>query len=79
MPSLVPVKSNTITFLDIEASMFNRTYLLCNWLIIDKSLRVILLICCQIIRESSSFRYVKMVPVKYNIVTFLAVQESIFK
>jgi hypothetical protein len=64
MSSLVPVKYNTITFLDIEASMFNRTYLLCNWLIIDKSLRDILLICCQTIRVSSSFRYAKMVPVK---------------
>jgi hypothetical protein len=48
MPTQVPVKSNTITVLLMQPSMFNWTYLRCNWWCIDKSMRVILHICRHI-------------------------------
>jgi hypothetical protein len=56
--TLVPVKSNIITDLDIQAAIFNWTYLRCDWLFIDKSMGVILQICSQIKRVSSCLRYV---------------------
>jgi hypothetical protein len=48
MPTLALTKSNRMTFLDIQASIFNWTYLPWNWLFIDKSMHVILHLCCQI-------------------------------
>jgi hypothetical protein len=62
MPSLVPFISNIITFLDIQASMFNWTYFLRYGWYIDSSVLVILHICCKIKRVSSYFRYVKSGP-----------------
>jgi hypothetical protein len=46
---LVPVKYNIVTVLDIQASIFNWTYLRSNWWRIDKSVSIILHISCQIL------------------------------
>jgi hypothetical protein len=78
MPSLVPFKSNVITFLDIQASIFFWTDIRRYWWNVDNSMRAILHICCQIQGTISGLRYVKSGPVKSNIMTFLAIQSSIF-
>jgi hypothetical protein len=57
MPSLVPGKSNIITVLLVQASIFNWMYLRCDWWIIDKSMRVIHHICNQIQSTISCLRY----------------------
>jgi hypothetical protein len=57
MPSLFPGKSNIITVLLVQASIFIWMYLRCDWWIIDKSMRVILHICCQIQSTISGVRY----------------------
>jgi hypothetical protein len=59
----VPGKPNKITFLGIQASIFNWTYLRCDWWIIDKSMRVILHICCQILATISGLCYANSAPV----------------
>jgi hypothetical protein len=64
MSNLVPAKSNIFTVLPMQASTFNRLCLRCDWLFIDKSMRVILHICCQTKRVTSCFRYVNIGPVK---------------
>jgi hypothetical protein len=55
---LVPVKSNSITFIGVQASIFNWTYLHCNWFFIDKSMRVILHISCHTQGTITGLRYV---------------------
>jgi hypothetical protein len=62
MSYLVPVKSNTISVLLKHASTYNWTYLCCDCWFIDKSMRVILHICCQIMPASSCIRYVNNCP-----------------
>jgi hypothetical protein len=71
MSNVVPVKSNISTFLDVQASIFNRTYLRSDWCFIDKSMRVILLTCCPINRVSSCFHYVNNGPgqTKYSYIS----------
>jgi hypothetical protein len=68
MPSLFPTKSNKITFLDIEASIFNWTYLRRYCWYVDNSMRVILHICSQTQPKSSRLRCVKSgpSPIQYN-------------
>jgi hypothetical protein len=65
--TLVPVKFNKVTVLLVQASIFNSTYIRCDWLFIEKSMRVVLHICCHIKRVSSCFRYVNNGPgqIKY--------------
>jgi hypothetical protein len=57
MSYLVPAKSNIITVLIVQASIFIWTYPRCDWWFIDKSMRVILHICCQIQSGISGLRY----------------------
>jgi hypothetical protein len=57
MPSLMPVKSNIITFLDTQSTIFNLTYLFRYWSHVDNSMRVILLICSQIHSTISGLSY----------------------
>jgi hypothetical protein len=57
MSNLVPVKSNTITVLPMQASTFNRMYRRCDWWFIEKSMRVILHIFCQIQGTISGSHY----------------------
>jgi hypothetical protein len=67
MSTLVLVKPNKVIVLLVRASIFNWTYLRCDWWFIDKSMRVILHSCCQIMRASSCIRYVNHCPgrIKY--------------
>jgi hypothetical protein len=46
----------------IQASIFNWSYLLCCWIYVDESMRVILQTWCQIEHTSFSFRYVNCGP-----------------
>jgi hypothetical protein len=46
----------------IQATIFNWTYLRCNWRYLDNSMLVILRTWCQIQRTSSRFRYVNSGP-----------------
>jgi hypothetical protein len=62
MPSLVPVKSNIVTFINIHSSIFNLPYLRRYWWSIDNSMRVILHLCSQIQPISARLRYVKSGP-----------------
>jgi hypothetical protein len=57
MSTLVPVKSNAISVLHIQATIFNWTYLRCYWRYLDNSVRVILQTWCQIQRTSPDLRY----------------------
>jgi hypothetical protein len=68
MPSLMPVKSNIITFLDTQSTIFNLTYLFRYWSYVDNSMRGILHICFQIQSTISGLRYVKSGPnqIQYN-------------
>jgi hypothetical protein len=68
MPTLLPVKSNISTFLDFRASIFNWTYLRCDWSFIDQLLRAIHHICSQIQSRISGLRYVNSGPrqIQYN-------------
>jgi hypothetical protein len=67
MSILVPVKYNKITVLLMQASIFNWTYLRCDWWFIDEWMRVILHICCQIQGTISGLGYVNYGPgqIKY--------------
>jgi hypothetical protein len=58
MSTLVLVKSSIITFVAIQASIFNCTYLRCYWWRVDKSKLVIRHICWQIQGTSAGLRYV---------------------
>jgi hypothetical protein len=78
MSTLVTVKSNTVTVLAIQASIFNWKYLRCYWWFIDKSIRVILHICCQIHAQYPVYAMSILVHVKSNIITVLDIQASIF-
>jgi hypothetical protein len=60
--TLVPVKSNVITVLHIQSIIFDPTYLRCYCGYVVNSMRVILLICCQIQRASADLCYVNSVP-----------------
>jgi hypothetical protein len=62
MSNLVPAKSNIVTVLVIQASIFNWTYLRCDWWCIDKTKRVILHICCQMQPNSPRLCYVNSGP-----------------
>jgi hypothetical protein len=53
---------NVFTAPHIEASIFIWTYLRCYWKYLDNSMRVILHSWCQILRTSSSLRYVNYGP-----------------
>jgi hypothetical protein len=53
---------NAITVPHIQASIFSWTYLRCNSRYLDKSMRVILQIWCQIQRTSSRLRLVNCGP-----------------
>jgi hypothetical protein len=68
MSTMIPVISNKITFIDIQDSIFNLTYLLRYWSYDDNSMRLILHICCQIQSTISGLRYVKSGPsqIQYN-------------
>jgi hypothetical protein len=61
-------KSNISTFLHVQASIFILKYLRCDWPFIDKMLRVIHHVCCQIQSTISGLRYVKSGPsqIQYN-------------
>jgi hypothetical protein len=60
--TVVPDMYNVFTAPHIQATIFNWTYLRCNWRYSDTSIRVILQIWCQIQRTSSSLRCVNCVP-----------------
>jgi hypothetical protein len=64
----VPVKSNIIAVLDIQASILNWKYLRSDWWFIHKSASVIIHIFCQIKGSLCEFRYVKSGPgkIQYN-------------
>jgi hypothetical protein len=68
MSNLLPVKSNITTVFPMQASTFNWMYLRCDWWYIDKMLRVIHHVCCQIQSTISGLRYVKSGPsqIQYN-------------
>jgi hypothetical protein len=63
MCTVVPDIYNALIAPYIQTSIFNRTYLRCNWRYLDNSLRVILQTWCQIQRTSSSLRCVNCGPV----------------
>jgi hypothetical protein len=69
--TLILFKPNIITFVLVQASIFNWTYLRCDWWFIDKSMRVILHICCQKKRVSSSLCYFNHGPgpIKYSYIS----------
>jgi hypothetical protein len=59
---VVPAIYKVITAPHIQATIFDCTYLRCNWKYSDTSIRVILQIWCQIRPTSSSLRYVTCGP-----------------
>jgi hypothetical protein len=59
---VVPHRYNVITAPHIQASIFNRRYLRCNWRYHDNSILLILQTWSQIQRTSSSLRYVNCRP-----------------
>jgi hypothetical protein len=59
---VVPKIYSVFTAPHIQATIFNWTYLRCNWRYSDTSIRVILQIWCQIQRTSSSLRCVNCGP-----------------
>jgi hypothetical protein len=59
---VVPAIYKVITAPHIQATIFDCTYLRCNWKYSDTSIRVILQIWCQIQRTSSCLRYVTCGP-----------------
>jgi hypothetical protein len=62
MCTVVPDIYNVFTAPHIQSTIFNWTYLRCNWKYSDTSIRVILQIWCQIQRTSSSLRCVNCGP-----------------
>jgi hypothetical protein len=62
MWTVIPDIYNVFTAPHIQASIFNWTYLRCNWRYHDYSMCVILQTWCQIQRTSSSLRYVNCGP-----------------
>jgi hypothetical protein len=60
--TMVPVIYNAFTAPNIQASIFNWTYLRWYWKYLDNSMIVILLSWCQIQRTFSGFRYVYCGP-----------------
>jgi hypothetical protein len=68
MLTLVLVKPNKFTVLFVQASILTWTYLRCDWWLVDKSMRVIIHICCQTQGRISRLRYVKSGPgqMQYN-------------
>jgi hypothetical protein len=62
MCTVVPDIYNVFTAPHIQSTIFNWTYLRCNWKYSDTSIRVILQIWCQIKRTSSSLRCVNCGP-----------------
>jgi hypothetical protein len=74
MLTLVIVKSDKITVLLMRASIFNWTYLRCYWWCNDKTMRVILHICCQMQPKSYRLRCVNTGPsqIQYNYSTTYA-------
>jgi hypothetical protein len=64
MSNLFSVKSNIITFLDIQSSISNWTYLRCYCWCIDKLMRVILHTCCEVQGTAAVLCYVKSGPGK---------------
>jgi hypothetical protein len=59
MWTVVPAIYKVFTAPDGQDTIFNWTYLRCNWRYSNTSMRVILQTWCQIQRTSSSLRYVK--------------------
>jgi hypothetical protein len=62
MWTVVPAIYNVFTAPHIQATIFNWTYLRCYWRYSYTSMRVILQICCQVQRTSSSLRCVNCGP-----------------
>jgi hypothetical protein len=62
MSTLDPVKSNAISVLHIQATIFNWTYLRCYWRYLDISMNDVLQTGSQIQRTSSSLHYVNCGP-----------------
>jgi hypothetical protein len=60
--SVVPAIYKVFTAPDSQATIFNWTYLACNWWYSNTSMRVILQTLCQMQRTSSSLRYVNCGP-----------------
>jgi hypothetical protein len=60
--TVVPAIYSVFTAQHIQASLFSRTYLCCNWRYLDNSMRVMLQTWCQIQRTSSSLRNVNCAP-----------------
>jgi hypothetical protein len=75
---VVPDIYKVITAPHIQATIFDCTYLRCNWKYSDTSIRVVLQIWCQIQRTSSSLRYVTCGPAIYNVITAPRIQATIF-
>jgi hypothetical protein len=59
---VVPAIYSVITAPDIQASIFNNTYLRCHWRYSDNSMCIILQTLCQMQRTSSSLRYLDCGP-----------------
>jgi hypothetical protein len=62
MWTVVPDIYNAFTAPHSQATIFNWTYLRCNWRYSDTSMRVILQTWCRIQRTSSSLRYLNRGP-----------------
>jgi hypothetical protein len=69
----VPVKTNIITFLAIQASIFNCTYLRCDWWYIDNRSALYSTFTAKYRAQQLVWAMSTLVPVKSNISTFLAI------
>jgi hypothetical protein len=69
----VPVKTNIITFLAIQASIFNWTYLRCDWWYIDNRSALYSTFTAKYRAQQLVCAMSTLVPVKSNISTFLAI------
>jgi hypothetical protein len=76
---VVPTIYNVITDPYIWALIFSWRNLCCYWKYHDNSMRLILIIWCQIQRTSSSLRYVNCGAEIYNAITAPPIQASIYK
>jgi hypothetical protein len=78
MSTVVPTIYNVITAPHIQATIFGWSNLLCYWIYVGNSMRVILQIWCQIQHTSSTLRYVNCGPEICNAITIPHYQASIF-
>jgi hypothetical protein len=78
MWTVVPTIYNVITAPHIQATIFGWSNLLCCWIYVGNSMRVILQTWCQIQHTSSTLSYVNCGPEICNAITIPHHQASIF-